>query len=243
MGYFDEVYLKRINKDGKTWQERIRTRREKEFDKLYLKRTKNQAHIYEVNARPSQIIGSLNPNKWNEDREISNLLISTNKAAFSTGDLLKIHQYVNGDERDDYWLVLYVENNLAKGHQLFKIICLDSEINLIDEYGNSEYIIPVKFVSATSKIVQDVFIHSATQLGYREPDGNRFFIAQDAEFLAKPRYFNYKDRGWEIAGKDNISIDNVAYVTMTERLFREAEPRSSQDILVGKDTNFFLNGR
>jgi hypothetical protein len=30
------VYLKRLNKDGRTRQERIKTRKEKEFDELYL---------------------------------------------------------------------------------------------------------------------------------------------------------------------------------------------------------------
>lgn len=243
MGYFEDVYLKRINIDGKNWQERIRTRKEKEFDKLYLKRTPHQAHIYELNARPNDTICSLKPHKWNEDVLISNLMVSTKEPLYSTGDLLRIHSVVDNQQRDDCWLILFTENNLEKGYHLYKVICLDSEVNFTDEYGNTEFIVPVKFVSATSKIVQDVFIHSATQLGYREPDGNRFMITQDADFLTRPRYFNYKDYGYEIAGKDNVSINNVAYITIARRLTEEPEPRSSQDILVGEDTNFFLNGR
>jgi hypothetical protein len=43
-------------------------------------------------------------------------------------------------------------------------------------------------------------------------------------------------------GFDNISIDDVAYVTISERLLREEEPVSSKDILVGENDNFFLNG-
>lgn len=30
--YFEEVYLKRMNLDGTTQQERVKTRKEKEFD-------------------------------------------------------------------------------------------------------------------------------------------------------------------------------------------------------------------
>ena len=37
--YFEDVYLKRMNKDGLTRQDRIKTRKEKEFDKIYLQRT------------------------------------------------------------------------------------------------------------------------------------------------------------------------------------------------------------
>ena len=36
MSYFEDVYLKRMNKEGVTQQERIKTRKEKEFDKYLL---------------------------------------------------------------------------------------------------------------------------------------------------------------------------------------------------------------
>ena len=49
--------------------------------------------------------------------------------------------------------------------------------------------------------------------------------------------------GWEISGKDNISIENVSYVFIDEKLKVEEEPRTSEDLLVGEDVNFFLNGR
>ena len=39
MSYFENVYLKRMNKDGRTRQERVLTRKEKEFDKIFLERT------------------------------------------------------------------------------------------------------------------------------------------------------------------------------------------------------------
>ena len=42
---------------------------------------------------------------------------------------------------------------------------------------------------------------------------------------------------------DNISIDNVSYVSISQKLLREEEPVSSRDIIVSEDENFFLNGR
>jgi len=80
-------------------------------------------------------------------------------------------------------------------------------------------------------------------VGYREPHWNRGFITSDRDFLKKGTYFNYKERGWEIYGKDNISIDNVSYVSISQKLLREEEPVSSRDIIVSEDENFFLNGR
>ena len=43
MDYFKEVYLKRMNIDGHTRQERVLTRKEKEFDKLFLQQSQWQA--------------------------------------------------------------------------------------------------------------------------------------------------------------------------------------------------------
>jgi hypothetical protein len=37
--YLTDVYLKRLNRGGTTRQDRIKTRKEVEFDKLFMKRT------------------------------------------------------------------------------------------------------------------------------------------------------------------------------------------------------------
>ena len=39
MNYFEDVYLKRMNIDGQAQQDRVKTRKEKEFDRLFLKKT------------------------------------------------------------------------------------------------------------------------------------------------------------------------------------------------------------
>lgn len=240
--YFEDVYIKRMNREGRTRQERIKTRKENEFNRIFLKQSAYQSYLYQVNDEETAEICSLQPNKWNEDNIISNLLLSTSARTLKTGDILKIRQTIKDKEVDKIWLVLFVEDNITKGYQVFKVICLDSELNFTDEYGNTQHNFPVKFVNLSSKIVQDVFIHSATQLGYREPNGNRFFITHDFDFIKKSKYFDYKGRGWEVYGIDNISILDVAFVTFSEKLKKETEPLKSQDILIGEDTNFFLNG-
>ena len=241
MSYFDEVYLKRMNREGNNQQERVKTRKEKEFDKLFLKKTEYQIRLYGVNGEQRNDICSLQPNKWNESNLIGNLLMSTHAAPLKTGDILNIKQKIKEVEYDKIWLVLFVEENITKGYQLFKCICLDEEINITNEYGDTLEVVPVKFINASASFIQDTF--SMEGVGYREPHWNRGFITADRDFLKKGTYFNYKDRGWEIYGKDNISIDNVSYVSISQKLLREEEPVSSRDIIVSEDENFFLNGR
>lgn len=239
MGYYDEVYLKRINKDGYTRQERVMTRKEIEFDQLFLRDSQYQAFVYQINQEPTNFIVSLQPNKYNESQQISNILVSRSILPLNTGDILQIRQKISQVDYDKTWLILFKEDNIGKGYQNYKAICLDSIINVTNEYGDTIFSIPVKMVNATATFVQDYFTYYYQ--GYREPNRNLRFITQYQNFLQKDTYFEYKNKGWEITGIDNISIDNVAYVSISERLIREVEPRSSEDILVGKKENFFLN--
>ena len=241
MSYFEDCYLKRMNSTGRNRQERVKTKKEREFDNLFMKRTEYLAQIYEVNKKDIDVMCSLQPNKWNENSIISNVLISTKEQPFKTGDILRIKMKIKDALDDRIWLVLFVEDHITDGHQTFKVICLDEEVNITDEYGMTLYTIPVKFVNAKDTFVQDTF--SLEGIGYREPHANRDFITHDFDFLKKGTYYNYKDRGWEIYGKDNISINGVSYTCVSEKLLREEEPISSKDLPIGDDDNFFLIGR
>jgi hypothetical protein len=42
--------------------------------------------------------------------------MSTGAAALKTGDILHIFQKIKEKERDDLWLVLFVEKNITKGY-------------------------------------------------------------------------------------------------------------------------------
>lgn len=68
--------------------------------------------------------------------------------ATKTGDILKVFQKIKEVEYDKIWLVIFCEENIAKGYQSYKVICLDSEINITNEYGDTTYSILVKMVSA-----------------------------------------------------------------------------------------------
>lgn len=243
MSYFEDVYLKRLNIDGITQQERVKTRKEKEFDKLFLKKTEYLANIYQINEEESNISCSLQPNKWNESQLLSNLLISTSNKQLKTGDVLRIYQKIKEIEYDKIWLVLFCEENITKGYFNYKLICLDSNINITNEYGDTLYSIPVKFVSATATFVEDYFSFTAQNKGYREPDRDIKMISRNFDFLKKEVYFEYQEKGFKISGKDDISIKDVAYVSLTESLKKEVEPRASEKILVDENKNFFLNNR
>lgn len=245
MSYYKDVYLKRINRDGVTQQERVKTRKEREFDRLFLQKTEYQVKVYSIDENEANIVGSLQPNvnKWNESELISKLLISTKEKPLKTGMILSIYQRIKEIEYDKKWLIVFCDENITRGYYSYKVICLDSIVNITNEYGDTMYSIPVKFVNATAALVKDLFSFSDEAGAYREPDREIRMITKNFDFLQKDAYFTYKEKGFKITGKDDISIDDVAYISLAETLFTEPEPRSSENIPVSEDVNFFLNNR
>ena len=68
--YYEDVYLKRMNVDGTTRQERIKTRKEKEFNKIFLKQSEYQVKVQAVNDDKVDIVGTLELNEFNGKKEI-----------------------------------------------------------------------------------------------------------------------------------------------------------------------------
>lgn len=240
MSYFDEVYVKRLNAHGKTRQDRVQYKKSKEFDDLFLKRTQYLGSIEEINQEPvSQITCSVQPNKWNESQNISNILISLDNEPLNTGDILQIHQKIGKEEQDRLWIVIHAEKNISKGYRLYKATELDSNISIADEYGNTLYKIPVKFTTAIEVFLVDYYSTKNTM--YREPNRDRKIITRNFDFFKKDMYFEFKNKGFVITGIDDISIDGVAVLSIQEWFKDSPEPVQSQDIMVGENDNFFLN--
>lgn len=238
--YFEDVYLKRMNKDGTNIQERVRTMKEREFDKLFIQKTKYRAVIYGINDEEVEIPCSVQPSKWTQDKIVSNILVPLKFSRQKTGDIFKVYQKNKDVEYNKLWLVVYVSDDITHGYQSYEAIELDTTIVIPNQYGETLYTIPAKIVSEQSVFVQDK-IMSYGAVSYREPLAHRKFMTQNFDFLKKDMYFTYEGRGWKISGNDDLSIKNVAILSFEETLVSPPEPNSSRDILVGEEDNFFLN--
>lgn len=244
MSYFDEVYLKRMNKDGRTQQERIQTRKENEFDHLILKKSQYQAKIYECNDAAADIVCTLQPTKkFNETQEICRLMTSKSAEVLNTGDILHIFQKIDNIEYNKNWLILFREENISRGYYCYRVVCLDRIIDIKNEYGTTLHTIPVKIANTSSEIIKDYFSSSVKNYGYTEPDMETRIITRNFDFLKKETIIDYNGQQFKIEGINSLSVENVAYISIKEKLKKEVEPTSSATIPVSDDTNFFLNNR
>ena len=135
--YFIDCYLKRMNKDGTTIQERVRTSKEREFDKIKMPKSKYLACIYQLNGEPIEILCNIQPAKWKQEQILSNILCSTSAQKFKTGDILRTFQKVKDAELDEFYIIMMVSEDLSHGYQKYEAIKLDSFINNTDDYGDT----------------------------------------------------------------------------------------------------------
>ena len=160
-------------------------------------------------------------------------------AADSSGSFVPFN-YNTVDWTDDEEIATLVEEKAVvvtdsypvkvtkKGHYF-------SEFSVV---GTSSGYATVKVVNSSSSIVKDYF--SYADGSYREPNKDIRLITHNFDFLEKDVYFEYNEKGYQIIGKNDTSVKDVAYVSVSERLLREVEPRSSEQIPVDEDINFFL---
>ena len=114
MGYFEDIYKKRVNRYGLDYQSRIQREREELFD-LYLLKT-----IYRVDFlfEDEEVAGSLEKYKQDETQTLQYLLTKTN-INIPNGTILMIP---DKDKIKKPWLVYYLEDIKASGYNRYIVL-------------------------------------------------------------------------------------------------------------------------
>ena len=114
MGYFEDIYKKRVNRYGLDYQSRIQREREELFD-LYLLKT-----IYRVDFlfEDEEVACSLEKYKQDETQTLQYLLTKTN-INIPNGTILMIP---DKDKIKKPWLVYYLEDIKASGYNRYIVL-------------------------------------------------------------------------------------------------------------------------
>jgi len=241
MGYFEDVYSKRANKRGNSRAEVRKNRAAYEFENLFLKRTMYYCTITQLNGEELDevIDGSLQVSKRDETKQISNLLTRLENL-LELGDQVKIKQEIGTTIVEKLWLVLFKEEDISKGYNKYRVICLDDTINISDRYGEIIKVQPIKILTTMGKFFEDYF--KFTSIAYREPNTNFVLLTKDNNLLKKELYFELKNFGYEFTFINRTAIQNVAYCSFRQKLLRSDEPDENKNkIETPNQTDFFLN--
>ena len=238
MSYYDEVYLKRLNRYGTDYQSRVQAQREREFEGKLLKSVYRVDFEYGNETHP----GTLEKYKQDETQLLQYLLtrVSLN---LPNGTILMIP---DKDSKLQPWLVFWLESIKASGYNRYILLKLTHYITWRDRNENVRSTWCYFHGSGDSALTE---IIKATGAVYAEDGNTRFAIMPTTEYLRKDDYMEIGadplKEAYRVTGYDIHSTPGVEYVSLDPMYIKDKtiapkyDPTNESD---SADNYFWLNG-
>lgn len=236
MGYYEQVYSKRLNRYGFDYEARIQRQREQMFDKYLLKT------VYRVDIlhEGEEIAGSFERYKQDDSETLHYLLTKTN-VKLAAGTVLFIPNMFGENVP---WMVFYLEEIAASGYNKYVMMKLTHYITWEQEgqkYSSWVYLYGSKRGEATDDAI------SKMATWYTENDNMATFILPKNPNLKKETYLvigrdTEYEQAYNVVGIDAISTEGIMYVTIDPVLKRDETPAPTKSVGDTSDDYFWLEG-
>ena len=238
MGYFEDIYKKRVNRYGLDYQSRIQREREELFD-LYLLKT-----IYRVDFlfEDEEVAGSLEKYKQDETQTLQYLLTKTN-VNIPNGTILMIP---DKDKIKKPWLVYYLENIKASGYNRYIVLKMTHYLTWTARDGSQQESWAYMYGQEDNMLKDEIRSRSRMDTIYAENLKMSFFVMPTTPKIKKDDYLEIgtgelKEQ-YRVTGYDIQSTPGVEYVTVDPTYEYDLTPAPQQQPGDSEDEFFWLNG-
>lgn len=208
MAYFDEVYLKRVNRHGTTIQDRVQNRKEHDFE-AFKEKSVNKVDVY---VDSNIFDGVLQTKKSSEDEIIDYLLVNK-KFVWPDGTIITT-QEVTGKRVKKNWLTFHLDDFVSVGYNRYQIVLLDREISWLED-GKIKTS-PIKLVGSKNGSITSKFTIDFSVAARYVPNKVLNMVIPSQSGLKKNTRIKIADEVWKVSGIDKISVPGVSYVTLEE---------------------------
>lgn len=238
MGYFEDIYKKRVNRYGLDYQSRIQREREELFD-LYLLKT-----IYRVDFlfEDEEVAGSLEKYKQDETQTLQYLLTKTN-VNIPNGTILMIP---NKDKVEKPWMVYYLEDIKASGYNRYIMLKMTHYLTWTARDGSQQESWAYMYGQEDNMLKDEIRSRSRMDTVYAENLKMSFFVMPTTPKIKKDDYLEIgtgelKEQ-YRVTGYDIQSTPGVEYVTVDPTYEYDLTPAPQQQPGDSEDEFFWLNG-
>ena len=238
MGYFEDIYKKRVNRYGLDYQSRIQREREELFD-LYLLKT-----IYRVDFlfEDEEVAGSLEKYKQDETQTLQYLLTKTN-INIPNGTILMIP---DKDKIKKPWLVYYLEDVKASGYNRYIVLKMTHYLTWTARDGSQQESWAYMYGQEDNMLKDEIRSRSRMDAIYAENLKMSFFVMPTTPKIKKDDYLEIgtgelKEQ-YRVTGYDIQSTPGVEYVTVDPTYEYDLTPAPQQQPGDSEDDFFWLNG-
>lgn len=238
MNYFEDVYLKRLNRYGYDYQSRIQAQREEVFESLLLKSIYRVDFIYEDEMHP----GLLERYKQDETETMQYLLTRVG-LNMPNGTVLMIP---DKDMKEQPWLVYWLESIKASGYNRYIVLKMTHFITWRDRSNIERSTWCYLYGQEDNMLKDEIRSRSRSDAIYAENLKSSFFVCPTNEFIRKDDYmeigFDALKEGYRVTGYDIISTPGVEYVTVDPVYLRDNSDPPVQKEEDDPAEFFWLNG-
>lgn len=233
MDYYEDVYLKRLNRFGLNYQSRVQGQREKVFEGKLLKSLYRVDFLYEDEMVP----GTLERYKQNETRTFAYLLtrVSMNIPA---GTVLMI-QDKDGEECP--WMIYYLENIKASGYNKYIVVKMTHFITWTARNGEKQSSWAYMYGQEDNMLKDEMQSRSRMDTYYTENLKLSFFLMPVNENLRKDDYLEIGEgdlkEAYRVTGYDIQSTPGVSFVSADPVYIRDLTP--PPELTENEDKNDF----
>lgn len=238
MNYFNDVYLKRLNRYGYDYQTRIQSQREKVFEGLLLKSVYRVDFEYKKEMHPALL------KRYKQDEtQLMQYLLTRVSLNIPNGTILMIP---DKDMVNQPWLVYWLENIKASGYNRYIVLKMTHYINWRDRNGDIHSSWAYMYGQQDNMLKDEIRSRSRTDAIYAENLKSSFFIIPTNQFIRKDDYIEIGDgalkEGYRVTGYDINSTPGVEYVTIDPVYLRDHTPAPEQTEEDDSADFYWLNG-
>ena len=238
MSYFDEVYLKRLNRYGNDYKTRIQGQREKVFEDLLLKSIYRVDFFYKEESQP----GLLERYKQNET-EILQYLLTRVDLEIPNGTILMIPDKNNIEQP---WLVYWLESIKASGYNKYVVLKMTHFITWRDRQQQERSSWCYLYGQEDNMLKDELKSRSRMDALYTENLKSSFFIMPTSEFIRKDDYLEIGTgalkEAYRVTGYDIQSTPGVEYITIDPVYIRDNSKAPEQTEEDDPAKFYWLNG-
>ena len=238
MSYYDEVYLKRLNRYGYDYQSRVQAQREREFEGKLLKSVYRVEFEFEEETHPATL------ERYKQDEtELMQYLLTRVSLNIPNGTVLMIPDKNNEPQP---WLVYWLESIKASGYNRYIVLKMTHFITWRDRNGIERKSWCYMYGQQDNMLKDEMRSRSRMDALYTENLKTSFFIMPTNEFIRKDDYLEIGEgdlrEAYRVTGYDIQSTPGVEYVTVDPVYLRDNSPAPEQTNGDDPDDFYWLNG-
>ena len=237
MGYYEDVYLKRLNHYGVDWQSRIQGQREENFRRQLMKSVYYVEFEYEGVMRE----GELTPMRQNETKTMHYLLTDVH-LDMPNGTILFI------PDKDNIlcpWLIYYLEDIKASGYNRYIVLKMTHYLTWKNRQGEICSTWAYFYGQEDNMLKDELKLRSRSKVLYTENLKLSFFIMPLNENIRKDDYLEVTQgpltEAYVVTGYDIQSTPGVEFVSVDPQYIRDKSDPPIQGANDSDDDFYWLN--